>query len=119
MERDLAFLASIPSRDVCPEQESDMARDYIEQRMAQYGLEPYGEDGYRQAFPVPEFVEVEADRNGLLVGKIIATTPGFLPCCLLCERRREAKIIDIGYGIVKEDRSTMTTREKRSTVELP
>ena len=107
MERDLAFLASDSLKGRLPgTRESDVARDYIEQRMAQYGLEPYGEDGYRQAFPVPEFVEVEADRNGLLVGKIIAQPhQDFYPVAYSANGDVEAKTVDIGYGIVKEDGS--------------
>ena len=107
MERDLAFLASDSLKGRLPgTSESDVARDYIEQRMAQYGLEPYGEDGYRQPFPVPEFVEVEADRNGLLVGKIIAQPhQDFYPVAYSANGDVAAKTVDIGYGIVKEDGS--------------
>ena len=37
--------------------------------MAEFGLEPYGENGYRQAFPVPEYAAVDYDQTGLKLGK--------------------------------------------------
>ena len=67
MQRDLFFLASDSLKGRLPgTPESDVARDFIEQRMAEFGLEPYGEDGYRQAFPVPEYAAVDYDKTGAL-----------------------------------------------------
>ncbi|MEK9998245.1 MAG: hypothetical protein VW890_07215, partial [Cryomorphaceae bacterium] len=70
MQRDLFFLASDSLKGRLPGTPgSDIARDFIEQRMAEFGLEPYGENGYRQAFPVPEYAAVDYDQTGLKLGK--------------------------------------------------
>ena len=107
MQRDLFFLASDSLKGRLPgTPESDVARDFIGKRMAEYGLEPYGEDGYLQAFPVPEYAVVDYDKTGLKLGKkVLVPHVDFYPISYSANGEIAGKTIDIGYGIVKEDGS--------------
>ena len=107
MQRDLFFLASDSLKGRLPGTPgSDIARDFIEQRMAEFGLEPYGENGYRQAFPVPEYATVDYDQTGLKLGKkVLVPHADFYPVAYSGNGEISGKTLSIGYGIVKEDGS--------------
>ena len=66
MQFDLNFLSSDSLKGRLPGTlESDVARDFIQSRMAEFGLLPFGEEGYLQPFPVAENVKVNYDITGL------------------------------------------------------
>jgi hypothetical protein len=70
MEQDLFFLSSDALKGRKPgTPEADVARDYIVGKMLEYGIEPMGENGYFQKFPVPEYAEVNYGATKLSVGK--------------------------------------------------
>lgn len=105
MQRDLFFLASDSLKGRLPgTKESDVARDYIARRMAEYGLEPRGADGYFQAFPVPEFATVDYDKTGLTVGrKVLMPHVDYYPVAYSGNGEVIGKTVNIGYGIVDAD----------------
>ena len=107
MQRDLLFLASDSLKGRLPgTPEADVARDFIANRMVQFGIEPVGPNGYFQEFPVPENATVEYDKTGLLIGrKTLIPHVDFYPVAYSSNGVAKAKTISVGYGIVKEDGS--------------
>ena len=107
MQRDLLFLASDSLKGRLPgTPESDVARDFIANRMVQFGIEPVGPNGYFQEFPVPENATVDYDKTGLLIGrKALVPHVDFYPVAYSGNGEISGKTLSIGYGIVKEDGS--------------
>ena len=105
MQRDLFFLASDSLKGRLPgTKESDVARDYIAERMAMYGLEPRGVDGYYQEFPVPEYAAVDYDQTGLKLGrKVLMPHVDFYPVAYSANGEVQGKTVNIGYGIVNAE----------------
>lgn len=108
MEQDLFFLSSDALKGRKPgTPEADVAREYIAGKMMAYGIEPMGENGYFQKFPVPEYAAVDYDATTLSVG--IAQLEGhvdFYPVSISCETGKAAsKTVYVGYGITTEDGS--------------
>ena len=105
MERDLFFLASDSLKGRLPgTPESDVARDFIVTRMSEYGMEPLGEEGYLQAFPVPEYAAVNYDMTGMLVGrKMLKGHIDFYPVAYSASGEVSGKTINVGYGIVNAE----------------
>jgi len=67
MQRDMLFLASDSLKGRLPgTPEADVARDYIVNRLVQFGVEPVGPKGYLQEFPVPEYATVDYDKTGVV-----------------------------------------------------
>ena len=107
MQSDLTFLSSDSLKGRLPGTlESDVARDFIQSRMAEFGLLPFGEEGYLQPFPVAENVKVNYDITGLRMGKkVLIPHVDFYPVAYSSNGQASAKTVYIGYGIIKEDGS--------------
>ena len=107
MQFDLNFLSSDSLKGRLPGTlESDVARDFIQSRMAEFGLLPFGEEGYLQPFPVAENVKVNYDITGLRMGKkVLIPHVDFYPVAYSSNGQASAKTVYIGYGIIKEDGS--------------
>ena len=107
MQSDLTFLSSDSLKGRLPgTPESDVARDFIQSRMAEFGLLPFGEEGYLQPFPVAENVIVNYDMTGLRMGKkVLIPQVDFYPVAYSSNGQASAKTVYIGYGIIKEDGS--------------
>ncbi|MEC8459082.1 MAG: M28 family peptidase [Bacteroidota bacterium] len=107
MKADLTFLSSDSLKGRLPgTPESDVARDYIQSRMAEFGLLPFGEEGYLQPFPVAENVKVNYDITGLRMGKkVLIPRVDFYPVAYSSNGQVSSKTVYIGYGITKEDGS--------------
>ena len=107
MKFDLNFLSSDSLKGRLPgTPESDVARDFIQSRMAEFGLLPFGEEGYLQPFPVAENVKVNYDITGLRMGKkVLIPRVDFYPVAYSSNGQASAKTVYIGYGIIKEDGS--------------
>ena len=107
MQSDLNFLSSDSLKGRLPgTPESDVARDFIQSRMAEFGLLPFGEEGYLQPFPVAENVKVNYDIMGLRMGKkVLIPHVDFYPVAYSSNGQASAKTVYIGYGIIKEDGS--------------
>ena len=72
MERDLFFLSSDSLKGRLPGSfGADVARDFIVNRMSEYGLEPLGDRVYLQPFPVPERATVNYDMTAMFLGRQI------------------------------------------------
>ena len=106
MEQDLFFLSSDALKGRKPgTPEADVARDYIVGKMLEYGIEPMGENGYLQKFPVPEYAEVNYGATKLWLGKThLEGHVDFYPVSIsatvgLVEEKTEY----VGYGITTED----------------
>jgi len=102
MERDLFFLSSDSLKGRLPGTlEADVARDFIVNRMFEYGLEPLGVKDYLQSFPVPEYAVVNYDMTGMLLGKkMLKGHVDFYPVAYSSNGDVTGKTIFIGYGIV-------------------
>jgi len=108
MESDLFFLSSDSLKGRKPGTvEADVARDMIAGRMNQLGIEPMGENGYFQKFPVPEYAAVNYDVTKLWVGKAhLEGHVDFYPVSISATTGlAEEKTIYVGYGITTEDGS--------------
>lgn len=108
MEQDLFFLSSDALKGRKPgTPEADVAREYIEGKMMAYGIEPMGENGYFQKFPVPEYAAVDYDGTTLSVGNAqLEGHVDFYPVSISCETGKAAsKTVYVGYGITTEDGS--------------
>jgi len=108
MESDLFFLSSDSLKGRKPGTvEADVARDMIAGRMNQLGIEPMGENGYFQKFPVPEYAAVNYDVTKLWVGKAhLEGHVDFYPVSISATGGLVAeKTIYVGYGITTEDGS--------------
>jgi len=108
MESDLFFLSSDSLKGRKPGTlEADVARDMIAGRMNQLGIEPMGENGYFQKFPVPEYAAVNYDVTKLWVGKAhLEGHVDFYPVSISATGGLAAeKTIYVGYGITTEDGS--------------
>ncbi len=108
MEQDLFFLSSDALKGRKPgTPEADVAREYIAGKMMAYGIEPMGENGYFQKFPVPEYAAVDYDATTLSVGNAqLEGHVDFYPVSMSCETGKAAsKTVYVGYGITTEDGS--------------
>ncbi|MCH1406364.1 MAG: M28 family peptidase [Schleiferiaceae bacterium] len=108
MEQDLFFLSSDALKGRKPgTPEADVAREYIEGKMMAYGIEPMGENGYFQKFPVPEYAAVDYDGTTLSVGNAqLEGHVDFYPVSISCETGKAAsKTVYVGYAITAEDGS--------------
>ena len=108
MEQDLFFLSSDALKGRKPgTPEADVAREYIAGKMMAYGIEPMGENGYFQKFPVPEYADVDYDATILSVGNAqLEGHVDFYPVSISCETGKAAsKTVYVGYGITTEDGS--------------
>ena len=108
MEQDLFFLSSDALKGRKPgTPEADVAREYIVGKMMAYGIEPMGENGYFQKFPVPEYAAVDYDATTLSVGNAqLEGHVDFYPVSISCETGKAAsKTVYVGYGITTEDGS--------------
>jgi len=108
MESDLFFLSSDSLKGRKPGTvEADVARDMIAGRMNQLGIEPMGENGYFQKFPVPEYAAVNYDVTKLWIGKAhLEGHVDFYPVSISATGGLAAeKTIYVGYGITTEDGS--------------
>ncbi|MDA8769552.1 M28 family peptidase [Schleiferiaceae bacterium] len=108
MEQDLFFLSSDALKGRKPgTPEADVAREYIAGKMMAYGIEPMGENGYFQKFPVPEYAAVYYDATTLSVGNAqLEGHVDFYPVSISCETGKAAsKTVYVGYGITTEDGS--------------
>ena len=108
MEQDLFFLSSDALKGRKPgTPEADVAREYIAGKMLAYGIEPMGENGYFQKFPVPEYAAVDYDATTLSVGNAqLEGHVDFYPVSISCETGKAAsKTVYVGYGITTEDGS--------------
>jgi hypothetical protein len=106
MERDLFFLSSDALKGRKPgTPEADVARDYIVGKMLEYGIEPMGENGYFQKFPVPEYAEVNYGFTKLWIGKThLAGHEDFYPVSISATTGLvDEKTVYVGYGITTED----------------
>ena len=106
MEQDLFFLSSDALKGRKPgTPEADVARDYIAGKMLEYGIEPMGENGYFQKFPVPEYAEVNYASTKLWIGKThLEGHEDFYPVSISATvGLAEAKTLYVGYGITTED----------------
>ena len=105
MERDLFFLSSDSLKGRLPGTlEADVARDFIVNRMFEYGLEPLGVKDYLQSFPVPEYAVVNYDMTGMLLGKkMLKGHVDFYPVAYSSNGDVTGKTIYIGYGIVNTE----------------
>ena len=106
MERDLFFLSSDALKGRKPgTPEADVARDYIVGKMLEYGIEPMGENGYFQKFPVPEYAEVNYGFTKLWIGKThLADHEDFYPVSISATTGLvDEKTVYVGYGITTED----------------
>ena len=106
MQFDLNFLSSDSLKGRLPGTlESDVARDFIQSRMAEFELLPFGEEGYLQPFPVAENVKVNYDIDRIKDGKkVLIPHVDFYPVAYSSNGQASAKTVYIGYGI-KEDGS--------------
>jgi len=108
MEQDLFFLSSDALKGRKPgTPEADIAREYIAGKMMAYGIEPMGENGYFQKFPVPEYAAVDYDATTLSVGNAqLEGHVDFYPVSISCETgKASSKTVYVGYGITTEDGS--------------
>jgi len=108
MEQDLFFLSSDALKGRKPgTPEADVAREYIAGKMMAYGIEPMGENGYFQKFPVPEYAAVDYDATILSVGNAqLEGHVDFYPVSISCETgKASSKTVYVGYGITTEDGS--------------
>jgi len=108
MEQDLFFLSSDALKGRKPgTPEADVAREYIAGKMMAYGIEPMGENGYFQKFPVPEYAAIDYDATTLSVGNAqLEGHVDFYPVSISCETGKAAsKTVYVGYGITTEDGS--------------
>ena len=108
MEQDLFFLSSDALKGRKPgTPEADVAREYIAGKMMAYGIEPMGENGYFQKFPVPEYATVDYDATTLSVGNAqLEGHVDFYPVSISCETgKASSKTVYVGYGITTEDGS--------------
>ena len=108
MEQDLFFLSSDALKGRKPgTPEADVAREYIAGKMLAYGIEPMGENGYFQKFPVPEYAAVDYDATTLSVGNAqLEGHVDFYPVSISCETGKAAsKTVYVGYAITAEDGS--------------
>lgn len=108
MEQDLFFLSSDALKGRKPgTPEADVAREYIAGKMMAYGIEPMGENGYFQKFPVPEYAAVDYDATTLSVGNAqLEGHVDFYPVSISCETgKASSKTVYVGYGITTEDGS--------------
>ena len=108
MEQDLFFLSSDALKGRKPgTPEADVAREYIAGKMMAYGIEPMGENGYFQKFPVPEYATVDYNATTLSVGNAqLEGHVDFYPVSISCETGKAAsKTVYVGYGITTEDGS--------------
>src|SRR6056300_1001795 len=108
MENDLFFLASDSLKGRKPGTvEADVARDMIAGRMLELGIEPMGENGYFQKFPVPEYAAVDYDATTLLVGRAqLQGHVDFYPVSISSHiGQASGKTVYVGYGITTEDGS--------------
>ena len=108
MEQDLFFLSSDALKGRKPgTPEADVAREYIAGKMMAYGIEPMGENGYFQKFPVPEYAAVDYNATTLSVGNAqLEGHVDFYPVSISCETGKAAsKTVYVGYGITTEDGS--------------
>ncbi len=106
MENDLFFLSSDALKGRKPgTPEADVARDYIVGKMLEYGIEPMGENGYFQKFPVPEYAEVNYGATKLWIGKRhLEGHEDFYPVSLSATTGIvDEKTVYVGYGITTED----------------
>jgi len=106
IEHDLFFLSSDALKGRKPgTPEADVARDYIAGKMFEYGIEPMGENGYFQRFPVPEYAEVNYGATKLWIGKThLAGHEDFYPVSISATTGLvEEKTVYVGYGITTED----------------
>ena len=102
MEQDLFFLSSDALKGRKPgTPEADVAREYIAGKMMAYGIEPMGENGYFQKFPVPEYAAVDYDATTLSVGNAqLEGHVDFYPVSISCETgKASSKTVYVGYGI--------------------
>lgn len=84
--------------------QANQIRDLIQFRMEQYGLQPMGEDGYLQEFPVPRFVKVDYDQTGLKVGKMaLIGHQDFYPVAQSSNAYAKGKTVYVKYGIETAD----------------
>jgi len=108
MEQDLFFLSSDALKGRKPgTPEADVAREYIAGKMMAYGIEPMGENGYFQKFPVPEYAAVDYDATTLSVGNAqLEGHVDFYPVSISCETgKASSKTVYVRYGITTEDGS--------------
>jgi aminopeptidase YwaD len=108
MEQDLFFLSSDALKGRKPgTPEADVAREYIAGKMMAYGIEPMGENGYFQKFPVPEYAAVDYNATTLSVGNAqLEGHVDFYPVSISCETgKASSKTVYVGYGITTEDGS--------------
>lgn len=108
MEQDLFFLSSDALKGRKPgTPEADVAREYIAGKMLAYGIEPMGENGYFQKFPVPEYAAVDYNATTLSVGNAqLEGHVDFYPVSISCETGKAAsKTVYVGYAITTEDGS--------------
>ena len=108
MQNDLFFVASDSLKGRKPGTvEADVARDMIASRMLALGIEPMGENGYFQKFPVPEYAAVDYDATALSVGRAqLHGHVDFYPVSISATAgSAEAKTLYVGYGITTEDGS--------------
>ncbi|HCP41755.1 MAG TPA: hypothetical protein DIT65_08160, partial [Cryomorphaceae bacterium] len=108
MENDLFFLSSDSLKGRKPGTlEADVVRDMIAGRMLSLGIEPLGENGYFQKFPVPEYAAIDYDATKLSVGRAqLQGHVDFYPTSISATKgSAEAKTLYVGYGITTEDGS--------------
>jgi hypothetical protein len=108
MENDLFFLASDSLKGRKPgTAEAEVVRDLLARRMMELNIEPMGENGYFQWFPVPEYATVDYGATKLSIGKSpLEGHVDFYPVSLSAETGQAAgKTVYVGYGIVTEDGS--------------